>query len=127
MTLQSGWSDGCYPYSYGTPIPSTSNVAAGGDRKRKMAQAVDEQSIKTRRMSRSSTPVRADTTVDLITLEMDSPNKYDPTVCRAVADVDSTIPFVASDDNVEGDCETSQIAGSETLSPDQIDRKPMDP
>ncbi|CAF4862264.1 unnamed protein product [Rotaria socialis] len=123
MTLQSGWSDGCYPYSYGTPIPSTSNVAAGGDRKRKMAQAVDEQSIKTRRMSRSSTPVRADTTVDLITLEMDSPNKYDPTVCRAVADVDSTIPFVASDDNVVGDCETRQTDGSDTLSPD---RKPMD-
>ncbi|CAF4389790.1 unnamed protein product, partial [Rotaria magnacalcarata] len=45
MTLQSGRSDG-FPYSYGTPIPSTSNVAAGCDRKRKMDQVADEQSIK---------------------------------------------------------------------------------
>ena len=77
-------------------------------------------------MSRSSTPVRTDTTIDLITLEMDSPTKYDPRVCRATADGDSTVPFVASDGAVEGDCETGQIARSETLSPDQSDRKPLD-
>ena len=67
--------------------------------------------------------MRADATIDLITLEVDSPTKYDPRICRATADVDSTVPFVASDDAVEGDC---QIARSETRSPDQSDRKPLD-
>ena len=76
-------------------------------------------------MSRSSTPVRADTTIDLITLEMDSPTKYDPRVCRATADGDSTTPFIASDNDVEGDYAPGQIARSETLSSDQSDRKPL--
>ena len=77
-------------------------------------------------MSRSSTPVRTDTTIDLITLEMDSPTKYDPRVCRATADGDSTTPFIASDNDVEGDYAPGQIARSETRSPDQSDRKPLD-
>ena len=76
-------------------------------------------------MSRSSTPVRTDATIDLITLETDSPPKYDPRVCRATADGDSTTPFIASDNDVEGDYAPGQIARSETLSSDQSDRKPL--